>query len=114
MVLPSLIYGMIELSSEDLFLEFVCLLFYPLALRALLLYFLTEALLSLPIFSNLYIKLTPPSLRATSPIFLRSKNTEEEGESNPLFIAEKCAYIALRQLVRLRDTAGGLKVAFQF
>jgi hypothetical protein len=29
MVLPSLIYGMIELSSEDLFLEFVCLLFYP-------------------------------------------------------------------------------------
>jgi len=27
MVLPSLIYGMIELSSEGLFLEFVCLLF---------------------------------------------------------------------------------------
>ena len=67
---------------------------------------ITEALLSLPIFSNLYIKLTPPSLRATSPIFLRSKNTEEEGESNPLFIAEKCTYIALRQPVRLRDTAG--------
>ena len=114
MVLPSLIYGMIELSSEGLFLEFVCLLFYPLVLRTLPLYFLTETLLSLPTFSNLYIKLTPPSLRATSPIFLRSKNTEEEGESNPLFIAEKCAYIALRQLVRLRDTAGGLKVAFQF
>ena len=89
-------------------------MFNPLALRALPLYFLMETLLSLPTFSNLYIKLTPPSLRATSPIFLRSKNTEEEGESNPLFIAEKCAYIALRQLVRLRDTAGGLKVAFQF
>ncbi len=27
--------------------------------------------------------LTPPSLRATSPIFLRCKNTEEEGEMYP-------------------------------
>ena len=43
MVLPSLIYGMIELSSEGLFLEFVCLLFYPpLVLRTLPLYSLTE------------------------------------------------------------------------
>lgn len=75
MVLPSLIYGMIELSSEGLFLEFVCLLFYPLVLRTLPLYFLTKTLLSLPTFSNLYIKLTPPALRVTSPIFLRCKNT---------------------------------------
>ena len=59
------------------------------------------------------IFLTPPSLR-TPPLYFAVQNTEEEGESNPLFIAEKCAYIALRQLVRLRDTAGGLKVAFQF
>ena len=113
MVLPSLIYGMIELSSEDLFLEFVCLLFYPprpAGTPSIFPYGSTAFLADI----NLYIKLTPPSLRATSPIFLRSKNTEEEGESNPLFIAEKCAYIALRQLVRLRDTAGGLKVAFQF
>ena len=50
--------------------------------------------------------LTPPSLRVTSPIFLRSKNTEEEGESNPLFIAVKCTYIALSHPVMPRDTAG--------
>ena len=66
MVLPSLIYGMIELSSEGLFLEFVCLLFYPLVLRTLPLYFLTETLLSLPTFSNLYIKLTPPPFSTPS------------------------------------------------
>ena len=61
---------------------------------------------------DISIELTPPSLRATSPIFCCAKtprNTtghgREEGESNPLFIAVKCTYIALRQLVRLRDTA---------
>ena len=31
----------------------------------------------------LCLHLTPPSLRATSPIFLRCKNTEEEGKYNP-------------------------------
>ena len=39
------------------------------------------------------------------PVMLRG-TAREEGGCNPLFIVEKCTYIALRQPVRLRDTAG--------
>ena len=48
---------------------------------------------------------TPPSLR-TPPLYFAAQNTEEEGESNPLFIAVKCTYIALSHPVMPRDTAG--------
>ena len=49
--------------------------------------------------------LTPPSLRATSPIF-RCYKTQGRSLNNPLFIV-RCTYIVMWHPVRLRDTAGG-------